>query len=92
MTSVSVRKAVGNAGRYEHPESVVGVDVERKRGLVRRRSLSQVVQHDPRPTLRHRPVVRLVKVVVQADDGAGLALGRGSPWTISRPSGNQLRR
>ena len=34
----------------------------------------QVVEHDPGPAPQHVPVVGLVQVVVQPDDGAGLLL------------------
>src|SRR5205823_11261259 len=50
-------------------------DLEAERGSLGRRALAQVVQHDPGPALRHVPVVRLVQVVVEADETAGLLVG-----------------
>ena len=72
-------EAVGDAGRDEHAAVVVGAvgalaEVEGERGAVGGRALAQVVQHDPGVPNGHVPVVGLVQVVVQADDGAGLAV------------------
>ena len=66
-------------GRDEHAAVVVGAvgglpEVEGQGGAVGRGAFAQVVQHDPDPSAGDIPVVGLVQVVVQADDGARLAV------------------
>ena len=68
-------EAVGDAGRNEHPGTVVLSDVHAEGGPVGGRPLAEIVQHDPRRAPGAQPVVGLMEVVVEADDGAGLLVG-----------------
>ena len=63
---------MGHARRDEDAPLVAVADVECEGTPLGRRALSQVVEHDARPSPRHVPVVRLVEVVVEPDDRAGL--------------------
>src|SRR3954453_79942 len=66
---------VGHARRDVHAQVVLARQVEGERVTVGGAALAQVVQHHAGRAERHVPVVRLVEVVVQADDGTGLAVG-----------------
>ena len=77
VMSVSAAKPWATPGGMNTPRclyspSGVHAEVEHQRGAVGGRALAQVVQHDPGPAVGHVPVVGLVQVVVQADEGAGL--------------------
>ena len=43
-----------------------------ERGAVRGRSNAQVVENDAGNAAGHVPIIRLMQVIVQSDDGAGL--------------------
>ena len=73
------REPVGDPGRDEHPAMVEGAvgsfpEVDGEGLAVGGRAFTQVVEHDPGAAHRHVPVVGLMEVVVQADDGTRLAV------------------
>ena len=70
---------VGDARRDVDAAVVVAAVASRPRSMLRvapsvGEPCAQVVEHDPGPAEGHVPVVGLVEVVVQPDDGAGLAV------------------
>ena len=67
-------EAVGHPGRNEQSPIVVAVEFEGQRGPVGRRPLAEIVQDHPGGAPQDVPVVGLVQVVVEADNGAGLLL------------------
>src|ERR1035437_5206216 len=66
---------MGHARRDEQAAVVVPVEVEGEGGTVGRRSQAEVVKHDPGRAPEHVPVIGLMEVVVQADDGPRLLFG-----------------
>src|SRR5258707_2978688 len=76
---------MGHAGRDVHPPVVVLADLEDQGRLVGLRAGPQVVEHDHRPSEGDVPVVGLVAVVVEADEGPLLAVGPVGLDHLRRP-------
>jgi hypothetical protein len=68
-------EAVGHARRDEHAPAVGLADLQVERGAIGGRPFPQVVEHHQGVALGEVPVVGLVQVVVEADDGAGDLVG-----------------
>src|SRR6202011_2218303 len=69
------REPGGAARGDEHAPAVRLADLDDLGGAIGRRAHPQVVEHHACEATRHQPVVGLVEVVVQADDGPGLLVG-----------------
>ena len=86
------REAVGHAGRDEDASVIVGpvglcAEIEAQRGAVGGRAVAEVVEDDAGRPERHVPVVRLVEVVVEADDAARLSGRPDCPESSRGPGG-----
>ena len=66
---------MGHPRGDEQPSVDVAVEIEGEGGTVGGRPLAEVVEDHPRPPPQDVPVVGLVEVVVETDDGSRLLFG-----------------